>query len=697
MLKGKKIVIGVTGSIAAYKAAILVRLLVKQGAEVQVVMTPSSREFITPLTLSTLSGRPVLCDFFNSGSGEWHSHVELGLWADAMIIAPATAATIGKMAGGIADNLLVTTYLSMKAPVFVAPAMDLDMFAHPSTQHNLQVLRSYGNHIIEPAAGELASHLCGKGRMEEPENIVAALKDFFLAGNSLAGKRILITAGPTYEKIDPVRFIGNYSSGKMGFALAAECAARGADVTLVAGPVSLKTPHAAITRVDVESAEEMYKAATEAFPSCDAAILCAAVADYRPATRADKKIKRTGEGMTIELEANKDIAAALGKQKSAEQRLVGFALETNDGETNAREKLAKKNLDFIVLNSLADKGAGFAYDTNKVSIISNEGVTEYPLKSKLEVARDIISHLSRLLLVAVMLLLPSAVMASGEELNAKVTLNRSKVQSADSEVFEQLQDGITQFLNERKWTVNSYEEHERIDCTFGFVVENYSPDGSFTCSLMVQATRPVYGSTYNTTTFKYEDKAITFTYQPFDRLDFNEDNLDNNLTAVLAFYAYMIIGFDMDSMGDLGGSEWLNKALNIANNAQTLGDAGWRASSSDNNRYSIIDDYMNGALEPVRKLMHKYHRFGLDVMYKNAANGRKAVGECMTMLKQAYDDRSLSYFPKLFLEYKNDELLNIYSQGSIKERMDVQKIVTTIDASLSTSWEKLADEHTNQL
>lgn len=697
MLKGKKIVIGVTGSIAAYKAAILVRLLVKQGAEVQVVMTPSSREFITPLTLSTLSGRPVLCDFFNSGSGEWHSHVELGLWADAMIIAPATAATIGKMAGGIADNLLVTTYLSMKAPVFVAPAMDLDMFAHPSTQHNLQVLRSYGNHIIEPAAGELASHLCGKGRMEEPENIVATLKDFFLAGNSLAGKRILITAGPTYEKIDPVRFIGNYSSGKMGFALAAECAARGADVTLVAGPVSLKTPHAAIKRVDVESAEEMYKAATEAFPSCDAAILCAAVADYRPATRADKKIKRTGEGMTIELEANKDIAAALGRQKSAEQRLVGFALETNDGETNAREKLAKKNLDFIVLNSLADKGAGFAYDTNKVSIISNEGVTEYPLKSKLEVARDIISHLSRLLLVVVMLLLPSAVMASGEELNAKVTLNRSKVQSADSEVFEQLQDGITQFLNERKWTVNSYEEHERIDCTFGFVVENYSPDGSFTCSLMVQATRPVYGSTYNTTTFKYEDKAITFTYQPFDRLDFNEDNLDNNLTAVLAFYAYMIIGFDMDSMGDLGGSEWLNKALNIANNAQTLGDAGWRASSSDNNRYSIIDDYMNGALEPVRKLMHKYHRFGLDVMYKNAANGRKAVGECMTMLKQAYDDRSLSYFPKLFLEYKNDELLNIYSQGSIKERMDVQKIVTTIDASLSTSWEKLADEHTNQL
>lgn len=697
MLKGKKIVLGVTGSIAAYKAAILVRLLVKQGAEVQVVMTPSGKEFITPLTLSTLSGRPVLCDFFNSGNGEWHSHVELGLWADAMIIAPATASTMGKMANGVADNLLVTTYLSMKAPVFIAPAMDLDMFAHPSTQRNLQVLRNYGNHIIEPAAGELASHLCGKGRMEEPENIVRALEDFFLAGSSLAGKRILITAGPTYEKIDPVRFIGNFSSGKMGFALAAECARCGADVTLVAGPVSLSTPHPSIKRIDVECAEEMYNASVGEFPSCDAAILCAAVADYRPANCADKKIKRTGEGMTIELEANKDIAAALGKEKKEGQRLVGFALETNDGEMNAREKLSKKNLDFIVLNSLADKGAGFAHDTNKVSIISNDGVTEYPLKSKAEVARDIISHLSRLLLLAVMLLLPACAMATGEELNAKVSLNRTKVQSADSEVFEQLKEGITQFLNERKWTASTYEEEERIDCNFNFVVEKYSPDGSFTCSLMVQATRPVYGSTYSTTTFKYEDKSITFTYQPYDRLDFNEDNLDNNLTAVLAFYAYMIIGMDMDTMGDLGGSEWLNKAQNIANNAQTLGDAGWRASSSDNNRYAIIDDYMNGALEPVRKLMYKYHRFGLDVMYKNVANGRKVIGESMNMLKQAYDARSLAYFPKLFLEYKNDELLNVYSSGAIKERLSVQKIVTTIDASLSSSWEKLAENHDNQL
>ena len=347
MLKGKKIVLGVTGSIAAYKAAMLLRLLVKEGAEVQVVMTPFAKEFITPLTLSTLSGRPVLCDFFNASDGAWNSHVELGLWADAMIIAPATASTLGKMANGVADNLLVTTYLSMKAPVFIAPAMDLDMYAHPSTQRNVEILKGYGNIIIEAASGELASHLNGKGRLEEPENIVKAVKDFFCVSCDLKGRKVLITAGPTYEKIDPVRFIGNYSSGKMGFAIAEECARRGADVTLVAGPVSLATPHPSINRIDVESANEMYDATVGAFPSCDVAILSAAVADYRPANQASEKIKRTASDMTIELQANRDIAATLGGMKAENQRLVGFALETNNGEINANEKLAKKNLDFI--------------------------------------------------------------------------------------------------------------------------------------------------------------------------------------------------------------------------------------------------------------------------------------------------------------------------------------------------------------
>ncbi len=398
MLNGKHIILGITGSIAAYKAAYLVRALVKRGAEVQVVITPAGKEFITPLTLSTLSSHPVISEFFSNRDGTWNSHVDLGLWADAMLVAPATASTIGKMANGIADNMLITTYLSCKAPVFVAPAMDLDMFAHPSTQANLDRLRSYGNRIIEPTAGELASHLIGKGRMEEPDKIVEVLESFFAEREDLKGKKIVITAGPTYEKIDPVRFIGNYSSGKMGFALAEACANRGAEVTLVSGPVSLTTRHPNIHRIQVEAAEEMYQATVAAFPTADAAILCAAVADYRPASLAAEKIKRENTGeMTLRLVPNKDIAAALGEMKQLHQRLVGFALETNDGVHHATEKLARKKLDFIVLNSLQDKGAGFRCDTNKVTILDKTGQsTEYPLKRKEEVASDIVDRLAAL-------------------------------------------------------------------------------------------------------------------------------------------------------------------------------------------------------------------------------------------------------------------------------------------------------------
>lgn len=397
MMKGKKIVLGITGSIAAYKAAVLTRLLIKKGAEVQIVITPAGKEFITPITLSALTSKPVISEFFSQRDGTWHSHVDLGLWADAMLIAPATASTIGKMANGIADNMLITTYLSMKAPVFVAPAMDLDMFAHPATQHNLDILRSYGNHIIEPTAGELASHLVGKGRMEEPENIVAALDDFFQKNSSMAGKKILITAGPTYEKIDPVRFIGNYSSGKMGYALAEECAARGAEVTLVSGPVNLSVNHPNINRIDVESAEQMYNACMSHYPTSDAGILCAAVADFTPECVADKKIKREKDDLTLNLKPTHDIAAALGKIKTDSQRLVGFALETNDETAHAQDKLKRKNFDFIVLNSLNDKGAGFRCDTNKITIIDSGKAEEYPLKTKKEVAADIIDKLDSIL------------------------------------------------------------------------------------------------------------------------------------------------------------------------------------------------------------------------------------------------------------------------------------------------------------
>lgn len=395
-LQGKKIVLGITGSIAAYKAAVLTRGLIKKGAEVQIVITPAGKEFITPITLSALTSKPVISEFFSQRDGTWHSHVDLGLWADAMVIAPATASTIGKMAHGVADNMLVTTYLSMKAPVFVAPAMDLDMFAHPSTQHNLDILRSYGNHIIEPASGELASHLVGKGRMEEPEKIIEVLEAFFARQQDLAGRKIVITAGPTYEKIDPVRFIGNYSSGKMGYVLAEACASRGAEVVLVSGPVTLQTVHPNIHRIDVENAAEMHRATADAFKDADAGILCAAVADFTPEQVADQKIKRGKDDLVLRLKPTCDIAASLGKEKRPDQLLVGFALETCDEVSHAQDKLARKNFDFIVLNSLNDKGAGFRCDTNKITIIDRAEAVSYPLKRKQEVAEDIVDKLSSL-------------------------------------------------------------------------------------------------------------------------------------------------------------------------------------------------------------------------------------------------------------------------------------------------------------
>lgn len=397
MLKGKKIVLGITGSIAAYKACLIIRELVRRGAEVQVVITPAGKEFITPITLSALTHKPVISEFFSQRDGTWHSHVDIGLWADAMLIAPCTASTLGKMAHGIADNMLITTYLSMKAPVFIAPTMDLDMYAHPSTQSNMQTLVSFGNHIIEPASGFLASGLEGKGRMEEPETIVNTLDRFFdeqqYADNPLHGKRILITAGPTYEKIDPVRFIGNYSSGKMGFAIAEECRKRGAVVTLVAGPVSLSCSNG-IKRIDVESCKEMYDVTTKAFADSDIAILAAAVADFKPQTEALQKIKRGESDMTIKLCPTQDIAEALGKQKRNDQTIVAFALETNDEELNAKKKLEKKNADFIVLNSLRNEGTCFQTDNNQIEIISAKGKLSFQKKSKKEVAGDIVDALA---------------------------------------------------------------------------------------------------------------------------------------------------------------------------------------------------------------------------------------------------------------------------------------------------------------
>ncbi len=401
MLSGKKIILGVTGSIAAYKSALLLRLLVKAGAEVQVIITAAGKEFITPVTLSALSGRPVLGSFFESRDGTWHSHVDLGLWADLFIIAPASANTMGKMVAGICDNLLITTYLSARCPVFVAPAMDLDMFQHPTTIRNMQTLASWGCHIIEPGTGDLASGLSGKGRMEEPEVILEKTKDFFAKNpqqKKLSGKRVMVTAGPTHEAIDPVRFVGNHSSGKMGISISEALANQGAIVDLVVGPINIEVTHPNIKRYNVVSAQQMYDQCVKLFPNTDAAIMSAAVSDYTPSNPAPSKIKRNSENWTIEMKANPDIAAQMGKMKKANQVLVGFALETDNEEVNATKKLKKKNLDFIVLNSLKVQGAGFATDTNKITIIDNQNKkTDFPLKNKKEVANDIVNYLIPLL------------------------------------------------------------------------------------------------------------------------------------------------------------------------------------------------------------------------------------------------------------------------------------------------------------
>ena len=687
ILNGKHIVLGVTGSIAAYKAAFLVRLLIKRGAEVQVVMTPAGKEFITPLTLSTLTRKPVVSEFFDRRDGSWNSHVDLGQWADAMLIAPCTASTIGKMASGVADNMLITTYYSMKAPVFIAPAMDLDMYRHPVTQHNLETLRSIGNIIIEPASGELASQLVGKGRMQEPEEIVAALEEYFSKQAQLSKKKVLITAGPTYEQIDPVRFIGNWSTGKMGFALAEECAQRGADVTLIAGPVNLTTEHPNIRRIDVKSAHQMYEAAMANFPDSDAAILCAAVADFTPAVTSDTKIKRKGD-MTITLKPTEDIAAALGAIKRPDQRMVGFALETDNEASNAQGKLERKNLDFIVLNSLRDEGAGFGYDTNKVTLIDRKGSQKLPLQSKKNVAKAIIDKLAGLLFCLAFLLMPFK--AQAQELNPTLTVNTSKIQGTDKDVFTSLENAIKELLVHQVWTDYHFTEKERIQCNFNLMVNKYDAQtGKMECELTVQSSRPVYGSTYNTTVFNFRDTEVEFNYTEQDRLEYMPGMTpDNNLTAILAYYSLLIIGLDFDTMSPNGGTDILRQVENIAANAQSLG-SGWRSFDSQANRYAIINDYMNGTMADFRQLQYKYHRQGLDDMSANADRGRATITESLELLKKAKQAKSTSALPTLFTEIKKTELISIYSEGIDKEKQMVKNLLSQVNPSLTNEWDAI--------
>ena len=691
MLKGKKIVLGITGSIAAYKSCLIIREFVKRGAEVQVVITPAGKEFITPITLSALTQKPVISEFFSQRDGTWNSHVSLGLWADAMLIAPCTASTLGKMAGGVADNMLITTYLSMKAPVFIAPAMDLDMYAHPTTQQNMERLRSFGNQIIEPQSGFLASGLEGKGRMEDPVKIVDVIDDYF-EEHDLQGRNIMITAGPTYEKIDPVRFIGNYSSGKMGFALAEECARRAACVTLVAGPVALATKHPNIRRVNVESGLQMRDAAVDAFRGADAAILCAAVADFRPEEVAEEKIKREGNNLDLHLVANPDIAAQLGQMKQPNQQLVGFALETNDEQQNAQKKLQKKNLDFIVLNSLRNEGTCFQSDENQISIISHEGRRDYEKKKKGEVARDIIDELKRRLVALLAVLAFSLGGLQAQELMAKININHQQVQGTDVAVFDNLKQTLEQFINERQWTALQFKQNERISCTFNITVNKYDASTNhFTCTALIQANRPVFNSAYTTTVYNNRDKNFEFDYAQFDQLNYNEEYIDNQLVALVAYYAYLIIGLDLDTFSPMGGTDVLVRCMNLVNNAQNLDFPGWKSFDDSRNRFAIINDYLDEAMKPFRQLQYDYYRTGLDEMAQNAERGRTNITTALENgLKKAHQDKPLSLLPQIWTDYKKDELANIYKgKGTQKEKESVYNILFGLNASQNNTWNKI--------
>lgn len=687
MLKGKKIILGICGGIAAYKSVILLRLMQRAGAEVQVVMTPAGKEFITPVTLSSLSRRPVVSEFFTANTGEWHSHVDLGLWADLMVIAPATASTIGKMANGIADNMLVTTYLSAKEPVMIAPAMDLDMYRHPTTQRNLKTLAADGVKILEAETGYLASGLEGKGRMAEPEEIMDAIRRFFKEKEDFKGKRVMITAGPTYERLDPVRFIGNFSTGKMGYALAEELSARGAEVVLVSGPVTLEAP-AGVRRVDVESAVEMCEAAKSEFRNCDIAVFSAAVADYRPVKKAGEKIKREGiEEQTLKLVRNPDIAAECGRMKQTDQITAGFALETDSGLESAHKKLKTKKLDLIVLNTLRDKGAGFGTDTNKVTLITEREEKEFELKDKRSVAKDIADAILKLI-CCLILITVGFNYTMAQEFRATVEVNTQKIEGTNKAVFETLQESLNSYMNETKFSNATFSPNEKIECRLFFTISEYTDD-RMKGDLQVQLIRPVYNATYTTTLFNFRDTKIEFTYRDGDPLIYNAQQPENNLTAILDYYANLFLALDFDSFSPKGGQVFYDRAQTIVQNMQSSGEVGWRTFDDNKNRAAVLNSYTDSNTGGIRDLLYTYHRRGLDEMVTSPDKGRGQITSSLSEIKKVYENAPMSVALSIFRDSKLDELVNVYSKAPETERKEVYDLLQPIYPTESARLEKI--------
>jgi phosphopantothenoylcysteine decarboxylase/phosphopantothenate--cysteine ligase len=660
-------------------------------------MTSGAHDFITPLTFSTLSRNPVFTAFKNGIDGTWNNHVDLGLWADLFLIAPASANTISKFANGNCDNLLVACYLSAKCPVYIAPAMDLDMFKHASTKSNLEKVISYGNKIIGPANGELASGLSGEGRMTEPVEIVAYIIKECNNRQSLRKKKILITAGPTQEAIDPVRFISNHSSGKMGFAIAEEVANRGGEITLISGPGVLKPIHNKIRHIKVVSADEMYKACLREFGKSDITIMAAAVADFTPLAKAPVKIKKDKSASSIELKPTIDILAEMGKRKKKNQMLVGFALETNDELANAEKKLKNKNLDFIVLNSMRDKGAGFNSDTNKITIIEkNNRATGFDLKSKRETAVDIVNKIvqfvmkkNKTLLTLTLSFLLFSQFISAQELNCQVNVLTPQIQSSDKRIYTTLQTAITEFMNNTKWTSDKYLNQERIECNIQITISERVSNDQFKASIQVQSNRPILKTSYSSPVFNFKDDDFDFKYLEYDNLEYNQSGTNPNLIAVLAFYANIILGIDYDTFSPMAGGIYFQKAQGIVANSQSVPETGWKAFESTRNRYWLAENFNNPIFKPIRQLYYDYHRRGLDIMSEKKDDAINNIADGIKNLEQVHRDKPGSFLMQVFFTSKADEVVNIFSQSFPDVKSRIVNTLNEIDPANGSKYQQI--------
>lgn len=719
-LQGKHIVLGVSGGIAAYKTPSLVRLLVQAGAEVRVVCTAHALEFVTSLTLETVSGHSVYSDMFHSGGERSTRHIHYADWADLLIVAPATANILAKMAHGIADDALSTLYLAFHKPVLVAPAMNVHMYEHPATADNLRILTQRGVRVLEAAYGALACGCEAKGRMPEPEEIRQAA-EAFLAGTgagetgvampaagdgaavpSLKGKKILVTAGPTQEPIDPVRYITNRSSGRMGFCIADALQRQGAEVFLISGPSVLRPETPVAHWEKVRTAEEMYEVLLRWWPDMDAGIFSAAVADYRVRTVSDVKMKKTGGETRLELVPNPDLLAYAGAHKTDRQCVVGFALETDHALANAEEKRRRKNADIMVLNTLEDKGAGFETATNKVTFLYKDGTSEAgDLESKVSVAEKIVRRLGRQMKALCCVSLVGLLMLCGlgdggsalqaQELNCTFQVVTSKIQSGDKKVFETLQDALSAFVNGQKWTNLQVGAGEKIPCSMTMEVqERDNTTGTTKAYLTVQARRPVYNASYQTNLLNVVDRDFTFTYSEFDPIEFSDNNISSNLTAVIAYYSYLIIGLYLDSFAPNAGEVCMGKADNVVSMCQSMSETGWKASERNNrNRYWMIENYMNGNYGAIHQVLYQYHRKGIDAMYGNPAEGRAGILQALAELKALNDTRSGLPCKLLFMEAKSDELVSMFSGAPQDERQKAVEMLNSLDPSNAQKYQKI--------